>query len=178
MATSDKPLLNKAIIIDNRKISGIVEQENIPAGTAIIDLSDKTVLPGLIDCHTHVLLQGDVTSEDYDAQILKESIAYRTLLGSVACRIAFNEWFYQHTRSWNRRCYVCRCGFKNAISNGVIPGPRMFVATLAINTTGHYPVSNKDYSWELHMPKGLQEITGAMKQEKQYGNKSAMVPTG
>src|SRR6185436_15375825 len=36
-----------------------------------------------------------------------------------------------------------------------------FVSTRAINTTGHYPVSNKEYSWELHMPKGIQEITGA-----------------
>ena len=40
-------------------------------------------------------------------------------------------------------------------------GPRMFVATLAINTTGHYPLKESDYAWELKLPKGLQEITGA-----------------
>jgi hypothetical protein len=40
-------------------------------------------------------------------------------------------------------------------------GPRMFVSTLAINTTGHYPLKESDYAWELKLPKGLQEITGA-----------------
>ena len=93
MATAINRCLIKLLLLTIGKISGIVEQENIPAGTAIIDLSDKTVLPGLIDCHMHVLLQGDVTSEDYDGQILKESIAYRTLLGSVACRIALMNGF-------------------------------------------------------------------------------------
>ena len=56
---------------------------------------------------------------------------------------------------------------KKAINKGVIPGPRMFVSTLAINTTGHYPIVEKDYAWELKMPKGLQEITGADEGEKQ-----------
>jgi imidazolonepropionase-like amidohydrolase len=50
---------------------------------------------------------------------------------------------------------------KKAINNGVIDGPRMFVATRAINATGRYGLSNSTYSWELRMPKGVQEITGA-----------------
>jgi imidazolonepropionase-like amidohydrolase len=47
-----------------------------------IDLGNYFVMPGMIDAHTHVLLQGDITSEDYDVQILKESIPYRTLRAS------------------------------------------------------------------------------------------------
>lgn len=50
---------------------------------------------------------------------------------------------------------------KKAINNGIIDGPRLFVSTRAINTTGHYLLSNRTYAWELHMPKGVQEITGA-----------------
>jgi len=48
-----------------------------------------------------------------------------------------------------------------AINKNIIPEPRLFFYTLAINTTGHYPLKASDYSWELTMPKGLQEITGA-----------------
>lgn len=158
---SDKALLKKAIIIEGNKISAVVEQENIPPGATIIDLNNKTVLPGLIDCHTHVLLQGDVTSEDYNVQVLKESIPYRALRGSVACRIALMNGFTTIRDLGTEGAMYADVDLKNAINNRIIPGPRMFVATLAINTTGHYPVSNKEYSWELHMPKGLQEITGA-----------------
>jgi imidazolonepropionase-like amidohydrolase len=50
---------------------------------------------------------------------------------------------------------------KKAINNGVIDGPRMFVSTRSISTTGRYGLSNKEYAWELRMPKGVQEITGA-----------------
>jgi len=50
---------------------------------------------------------------------------------------------------------------KKAINKGVTNGPRMFVSTLAMNTTGHYPIRASDYAWELHLPKGVIEITGA-----------------
>ena len=50
---------------------------------------------------------------------------------------------------------------KKAVNKGIINGPRMWVSTLAINTTGHYPIKASDYAWELKLPKGLQEITGA-----------------
>ncbi|HEY6063606.1 MAG TPA: hypothetical protein VIV35_08355, partial [Chitinophagaceae bacterium] len=76
---NDQPLLNKAILIEGNLIKDIVDQSAIPRNATVIDLNNKTVLPGLIDCHTHVLLQGDITAEDYNEQLLKESIPYRTL---------------------------------------------------------------------------------------------------
>src|SRR5947207_1626930 len=90
---NDQPLLNKAILIEGSMIKDIVEQSAIPRNATVIDLNNKTVLPGLIDCHTHVLLQGDITSEDYNEQLLKESIPYRTLRASVACKIALMNGF-------------------------------------------------------------------------------------
>ena len=90
---SDQAFSKKAIIVEANLIKDIVDWDKIPAKANLIDLSTKTVMPGLIDCHTHVLLQGDITAEEYDAQLLKESIPYRTLRASVACRIALQNGF-------------------------------------------------------------------------------------
>lgn len=158
---NEQALLNKAILIEGNLIKDIVEQSAIPGNAMVIDLNNKTVLPGLIDCHTHVLLQGDITSEDYNEQILKESIPYRTLRASVACKIALMNGFTTIRDLETEGAMYADVDLKKAINNNIIPGPRMFVSTRAINTTGHYAIGNSEFSWELHMPKGIQEITGA-----------------
>ncbi len=158
---SDQSLGKKAIVVENNLIKDIIEWDKIPAKATVIDLSTKTVMPGLIDCHTHVLLQGDITAEEYDAQLLKESIPYRTLRASVACKIALMNGFTTIRDVETEGAMYADVDLKKAINNGVIPGPRMFVSTRAINTTGHYSIGNGEYSWELRMPKGIQEVTGA-----------------
>jgi len=65
------------ILIKGNQVVSV--SSSVSQADSIIDLSNYFVMPGLIDCHTHVLLQGDITSEDYDVQILKESIPYRTI---------------------------------------------------------------------------------------------------
>ncbi|PHX75016.1 MAG: amidohydrolase [Chitinophagaceae bacterium] len=128
---------------------------------SIIDLSDYFVMPGMIDCHTHVLLQGDITQEDYDVQVLKESIPYRTIRGIKAAERALMNGFTTIRDLGTEGAGFADVDIKKAINRGITNGPRMFVSTLAINTTGHYPIKASDYAWELNMPKGLQEITGA-----------------
>ena len=82
-----KLLTQQVILVKNQRIVSVIPANQFTEKTdTVIDLSNYTVLPGLIDCHTHVLLQGDITSEDYDAQILKESIAYRTIRAVNSCR--------------------------------------------------------------------------------------------
>jgi imidazolonepropionase-like amidohydrolase len=134
---------------------------SVSQADSIIDLSNYFVMPGLIDCHTHVLLQGDITSEDYDVQILKESIPYRTIRATKSAEQSILNGFTTIRDLGTEGAGFSDVDIKKAINKGVISGPRMFVSTLAINTTGHYPIKASDYAWELHLPKGLQEITGA-----------------
>ena len=159
---SGKVLINQVILVKGNKIESVTDASLLKQKTdSIIDLSNYYVLPGLIDCHTHVLLQGDITSEDYDVQVLKESVPYRTLRASKSCYQSLMNGFTTVRDLGTEGAGYADVDIKKAISKGIIPGPRMFVSTLAINTTGHYPLSEKEYAWELKMPKGLQEITGA-----------------
>jgi len=90
---SDVPIANAMILVEGDKIASITPGGSAPAGVEVIDLSKATVLPGFVDAHTHVLLQGDITSEDYDKQILKQSIPYRAILAARNAQIALSHGF-------------------------------------------------------------------------------------
>ncbi|MER3525114.1 MAG: hypothetical protein C4326_13970 [Ignavibacteria bacterium] len=158
---SDKPMENAVIVIEGHLVKRVGSGLALPEDASVIDLSGMTVLPGLIDCHTHVLLQGDITEDDYAEQILKESIPYRTLRAAAACKTALLNGFTTLRDVETEGAMYADVDLKKAINNGVIEGPRLFVSTRAINTTGHYLLSNRTFAWELHMPKGVQEVTGA-----------------
>jgi len=81
-----KVLEDAVIVVEDGRIKEV--GSTVPPGAAVIDLGRHFVLPGFIDGHTHVLLQGDATAEDYDAQLLKESLPYRALRATRAMRIA------------------------------------------------------------------------------------------
>jgi imidazolonepropionase-like amidohydrolase len=131
------------------------------------------VLPGLIDNHTHILLQGDITAQDYDDQLLKESIPYRTIRATAAVRTALMNGFTTMRDLETEGAMYADVDVKTAINRGVIPGPRMFVATRAFAPTGRYPLSG--YSWELKVPEGVQIVDGpdairkAVREQVKYG---------
>jgi imidazolonepropionase-like amidohydrolase len=154
-----KVLENQFVVLKGNTIVSISNTASKADST--IDLSNYFVMPGMIDAHTHVLLQGDITSEDYDVQVLKESIPYRTLRASKSAERSILNGFTTIRDLGTEGAGFADVDVKKAINKGVITGPRMQVSTLAMNTTGHYPIKASDYAWELKLPKGVIEITGA-----------------
>ncbi|MBI4408569.1 MAG: amidohydrolase family protein, partial [Gemmatimonadetes bacterium] len=114
--------------------------------------------PGLIDAHTHLLLQGDITQQDYDEQLLKESTPYRTIRATVAARTALLNGFTTLRDLETEGAMYADVDVKRAINAGIILGPRLFVATRAFSATGMYPLQG--FSWELRVPSGVQIVDG------------------
>src|SRR5499425_849460 len=156
---SDKVLDNVLVLIDGESIVSVTPGGAAPAGVETIDLSQSTVLPGFIDLHTHVLLNGDITAEDYDKQLLKESVPYRAILGARNAGIALDHGFTTIRDLETEGAMYADVDVKQAIANGEVPGPRMQVATRAMTPTGMYPLLG--YSWELKVPTGVQYVDGA-----------------
>ena len=171
------PKENQAVLVVDGRIRAVgaaaALEKDAPSGTKVIDLGGATALPGLIDAHTHVLLQGDITAADYDAQLLKESIAYRAIRATAAVRTALMNGFTAIRDLETEGAMYADVDVKLAIERGVIPGPRMFVSTRALAPTGMYPLNG--YSWELKMPDGVQIADGpdalrkAVREQVKYG---------
>jgi imidazolonepropionase-like amidohydrolase len=155
---ADTPVANALILIEGDKIVSVTAGGTPPLGVETIDLSKATVMPGLVDAHTHVLLNGDITAEDYDAQLLKESIPYRAILAARNARIALDHGFTTVRDLETEGAMYADVDVKTAIANGEVPGPRMQVATRAMTPTGMYPLLG--YSWELKVPTGVQYVDG------------------
>ena len=152
------PITNALILVEGDKITSVTPGGAPPAGAEVIDLSGSTVLPGLIDTHTHILLQGDITAADYDEQLLKQSIPYRAVLAARNARLALDHGITTMRDLETEGAMYADVDVKTAIERGEVPGSRMIVATRAMAPTGMYPLSG--YSWELDMPLGVQLVDG------------------
>jgi len=170
---SEKPVENALILIEGDKIVSVTPGGSAPAGVEVIDLSKATVLPGFMDVHTHVMLNGDITAEEYDVQLLKESIPYRAILGARNAHLALLHGFTTIRDLETEGAMYADVDVKTAIANGEVPGPRMQVATRAMTPTGMYPLLG--YSWELKVPTGVQYVDGvdgarkAVREQAMYG---------
>lgn len=158
---SGKPRDNVAILVDGDRISAIGPIAELTAkapNAKVIDLGKATVLPGLIDAHTHVFLDDDVGPGVYDAILLKQSTAYRAIAAAANARKALHYGFTTLRDLETEGAMYADVDVKTAIARGVSEGPRMQVATRALAPTGMYPL--RGYNWELTMPIGVQTIDG------------------
>jgi imidazolonepropionase-like amidohydrolase len=144
------------IVVRGNKIESI--GGTVPSDAQVIDLGDMTLLPGLIDAHVHTLLQGDITAEDYDNQLFKESMAYRALRASKAVKIALSNGFTTVRDLETEGAMYTDVDVKRAINNGIIDGPRMVVSTRALSVTGGYGPSG--YAPDVTYPMGVQIVDG------------------
>ena len=164
---SDKPRHDQVIVVHGNRIESVTDSATakIPSAATVIDLSKATVLPGLIDCHTHIFLQGeDPAQGGYDANILNAPLALRAARATVAARRALEQGFTTLRDVETEGAGYGDVGIKQAIEQGYIPGPRLFISTRAISTTGGYPLEG--YAPELDMPKGAQLVDGPVEARK------------
>src|SRR5690242_18077366 len=164
---SDQPRRDQAVVIRGDRIESVSDYAaaKIPAGATMIDLSHATVLPGLIDSHTHIFLQGEVPAQGgYDANILYYPLSLRAARATVSARRALEQGFTTLREVETEGAGYGDVGIKMAIEGGYIPGPRLVVATRAISTTGGYNLEG--YAPELDMPKGAQIIDGPVEARK------------
>src|SRR6476646_1400551 len=164
---SDQPRRDQVIVVRGNRIESVSDAATakIPAGAATIDLSHSTVLPGLIDSHTHVFLQGeDPSLGGYDANILKYPLAFRAARATVAARRALEQGFTTLRDLETEGAGYGDVGIKEAINAGFIPGPRLLVVTRAISVTGGYPLEG--YNPDIVVPKGAQLGDGPVELRK------------
>ena len=164
---SPAPRRDQVIVVRGNRIEAVGDAAStkIPAGATAIDLSRATVLPGLIDSHTHIFLQGEDPAEGgYDAQLLKHGLAFRAARATASARRALMQGFTTIRDVETEGAGYGDVGIKQAIEAGYIPGPRMFVVTRAISTTGGYNLEG--YAPEVEVPKGAQIVDGPVEARK------------
>ncbi len=158
---SDAPQSGVAILIEGDRIKAVgpvAQVQGQARGARVIDLSQMTVLPGLIDAHTHLLLQGDPTAQSYNEQLLYQSTPYRAILAARNARIALEHGFTAIRDLETEGAMYADVDVKHAVDRGEIPGPRIFASTRAMAPTGLYPIVSDN--WELELPHGVQPVDG------------------
>jgi len=157
---SAQPRHNVLIVVRGNRIESVTEQGTAPAGVHVIHLpATATVLPGMIDTHTHIFLQGEDPAEGgYDANLLKHPSSFRAARATVAARRALEQGFTTLRDVETEGAGYGDVGIKEAINGGYIPGPRLFVSTRAISVTGGYPLEG--YNPDIVVPKGAQLADG------------------
>lgn len=148
-----------AVVVENDKITGAGPREKIkePSGAIRINKTNATLIPGLIEGHSHMFLY-PYNQMDWNSQVMKETDAYRTVRATVHAKNTLMAGFTSARDLGTEGAGYSDVALKQAINNGIIPGPRLWVATRAIVATGSY--GPKGYDNDMQIMIGAEQADG------------------
>lgn len=172
---SGRMINNAVVLIEGERISAVGAGLPIPAGATVIDLGDATLLPGLIDCHTHLLASA---SGDFGLMLLTKSQAYRALEGASNARRTLLAGFTSVRDVETEGAGYADVALRDAINRGLVEGPRMKVATRGIAALGQYAPFGvspdlPDFPHAAQMVSGVEEARKAVRE--QIGNGADLI---
>ena len=160
-AVSQAPHEGWAVLVTGNRIAaaGPVADVKAPAGANVIDLPGATLLPGLIDAHSHIYLH-PYNEATWNDQVMKETLAYRTIAAVVYCRDTLLAGFTSLRDLGTEGAEYADVSVQKAINEGRIPGPRLQVATKAIVASASYGPGPRGFATSFALPRGAEEVSG------------------
>jgi imidazolonepropionase-like amidohydrolase len=160
-ARSEQAHAGWVVVVTGERIAAVGPEAElrVPAGARAIELPGLTLLPGLIDAHSHVFLH-PYDEAPWNDQVLKEPLAYRTIAAVLHCERTLRAGFTTLRDLGTEGAGYADLSLRQAIAEGRIPGPRLFVATLAIVATASYGPGPLGFAPSFEPPKGAQEASG------------------
>lgn len=163
-----------AVLVSKGRIDAVgpLDTLSVPADAERIDLPGKTLTPGMIDLHSHVLLH-PYNETSWDDQVIKEPVAYRIMLAGRHAAATLQAGFTTLRDLGTEGADYADAGIKRAIDEGVAPGPRLLIATRAIVASYSYGPAEKSYRPDMAIPYGAQPATGIDEVTKAVREQSA-----
>jgi imidazolonepropionase-like amidohydrolase len=149
------------VLVEGNRIMAVGPQASVNAPNPVetVDLPGTTLLPGLMDLHSHLLLH-PYNETLWDDQVLREPVPYRTLRAGKQAEATLMAGFTTLRDLGTEGAGFADVAIKRAIDEHMIPGPRLYVVTRAIVATGAYGPAIRQFRPDLDLPQGAQEATG------------------
>ena len=160
-AVSQTPHEGWVVLVTGNTITaaGPAAEVKAPAGAKVIDLPGTTLMPGLIDAHSHIYLH-PYNEATWNDQVMKETLAYRTVAAVIYCRDTLMAGFTSLRDLGTEGAEYADVSVQKAINEGRIPGPRLQVATKAIVASASYGPGPKGFATNFVPPRGAEEVSG------------------
>src|SRR5207248_11141577 len=154
---SPQPHEGWGVLVEGDRIAATGPNLSAPAGARTIDLPGATLMPGMIEGHSHLFLH-PYNETLWDDQVLHEALALRTARAVVQAERTLDAGFTSERDLGTEGAGFADVGLKQAIDQGIVPGPRLLVSTKAIVARGAY--GPKGFEPGVTVPQGAQEVAG------------------